>query len=164
MIQSNDIEIPKLPFNDQKHIPTRAEIDLLLGVLGSMELKRLEEVLETMERHIDWSMHWYNDMQGWSYRASFRERVICLLHFYHGFFIATVSIPLDREEEFLALKNLTDAHKRRFSEFSLSMKMKWIRFPVKKRKDVEALTAILDLKLQDVKSKTVRRSSKRRGI
>lgn len=151
------VGIPKLPFNDQKHIPTRAEIDLLLGVLGSMELKRLEDVLESIERHIDWSMHWYNEAQGWAYRASFRERVLCLLHFYPDFFLATVSIPTAREEEFLALPELTEAHKRRFEDYTPSMKMKWIRFPVRKRKDVEALTAILTLKLDDLKSKTTPR-------
>ena len=64
----------KLPFNDYQHLPTRPEIDTLLGVLPALELKRFEERLDLLEPTVSWAMHWYDSEQGWGYRASFRSR------------------------------------------------------------------------------------------
>lgn len=145
---------PKLPFNDYKHPPTRPEIDLLLGVVPSSELRRFEHRLELMEPRINWAMHWYENETGWGYRASYRSRVLCVLHFYRGFFTVTLSVPLDREEEYLALKELTPGLRKAFDHFTLSTKMKWFTLHARAARDVEALLAMLKLKLEDLRRKT----------
>ncbi|MBR9979248.1 MAG: DUF3788 family protein [Bacteroidetes bacterium] len=146
--------MPRLPFNDFKHPPTRPEIDLLLGVVPSAELKRFEHQLELMEERINWAMHWYENDTGWGYRGSYRSRVLCVLHFYRGFFTVTLSIPLEEEERYRAIKELTPGLRKAFDHFTSSTKMKWITFHVRAKKEVEALLALLELKLQDLKKKT----------
>lgn len=145
---------PKLPFNDFKHPPTRPEIDLLLGVVTSSGLRQFEHQLELMEPRVNWAMHWYENETGWGYRASFRARVLCVLHFYRGFFTVTFSIPVDQEAQYLALKELTPGLRKAFDHFSLSTKMKWFTFHVRTTQDVDALLAMLRLKYSDLKKKT----------
>ncbi|MDH7514244.1 MAG: DUF3788 family protein [Bacteroidota bacterium] len=149
--------IHKLPFNDFKHIPTRPEIEVVLGVLPAIELRRLEEGLDLLEPSIVWAMHWYDSERGWGYRASFRERVVCILHFQKGFFTMTLSVPLAREAEFIALRELTEEFRARFSDYKRSINAKWIVFRIRKRRDTEAALALLRLKLDDLRAKTSRR-------
>jgi hypothetical protein len=146
--------IPKLPFNDYKHPPTRPEIDLLLGIVPSAELKRFEHQLELMEERINWAMHWYENDTGWGYRASYRSRVLCVLHFYRGYFTVTLSIPVDDEHRYRSHRALTPGLRKAFDYFVPSTKMKWITFHVRAKKEVEALLALLELKLQDLRKKT----------
>ncbi len=148
--------IPRLPFNDFKHPPTRPEIDLLLGISPSAELKRFEHQLEMMEPRVNWAMQWYENETGWGYRASFRARVLCVLHFYRGFFTVTLSIPIDEEERYRSLRELTPGLRKAFDHYTLSTKMKWINFHVRTRKDVDAILAILTLKFEDLRKKTSR--------
>jgi len=148
--------IPRLPFNDFKHPPTRPEIDLLLGVSPSAELKRFEHQLEMMEPRVNWAMQWYENETGWGYRASYRARVLCVLHFYRGFFTVTLSIPTDDEERYQSLRELTPGLRKAFEHYTLSTKMKWINFHVRTRKEVDAMLAILTLKFEDLRKKTSR--------
>ncbi|MBR9975706.1 MAG: DUF3788 family protein [Bacteroidetes bacterium] len=145
---------PKLPFNDYKHPPTRPEIDLQLGVVHSAELRRFEHQLELMEPMVNWAMHWYENETGWGYRASYKARVLCVLHFYRGFFTVTFSIPIDQETNYRSIRELTPSLRKAFDHFTLSTKMKWFTFHVNKAKDVDALLAMLRLKFADLKSKT----------
>ncbi|PLX33631.1 MAG: hypothetical protein C0600_00100 [Ignavibacteria bacterium] len=147
---------PKLPFNDAKHSPTRPEIDLLLGVVPSAELRHFEHQLELMEPLINWSMQWYENDEGWGYRASYRARVLCVLHFYKGFFSVTISIPQTEEEEYLAMKEHTNTTRTAFEYFQLSAKMKWITFNLSRRADVDAVLAITRRKFADLQKKTAR--------
>lgn len=147
---------PKLPFNDYKHPPTRPEIDLLLGVVPSSELRRFEHQLELMEPRVNWAMHWYENETGWGYRASYKARVLCVMHFYRGFFTVTFSIPIEQEQDYLALRELTPSLRKAFDHFTLSTKMKWFTFHVNRAKDVDALLAMLRLKYADLKKKTDR--------
>jgi hypothetical protein len=144
----------RLPFNDFKHPPTRPEIDQLLGVVTSAELKRFELQLELMESRINWALQWYENETGWGYRASYRARVLCVLHFYRGFFTVTLSIPIDDEERYRSLRELTPGLRKAFEHFTLSTKMKWFIFHVRTRKEVDALLAIVLLKFEDLKRKT----------
>ena len=93
----------KLPFNNFKHIPSRPEIDTVLGMLPALELKRFEEQLDLLDSTISWAFQWYENLEGWGYRASFKQRVLCILHFDRGYFSATLSIPLAMEYTYLAL-------------------------------------------------------------
>jgi hypothetical protein len=149
---------PRLPFNDRKHIPTRPEIDLLLGSEPSAELKRLESMIEYTEQHVTWSMQWYDNENGWGYRASYKERVLCVLHFFKGYYTATISIPFRREQEFLDLKDLTPAIRKQFLFYTPSPRTKWISFAIRKKQEVDAIIAILRLKLTDIQEKTVPRA------
>jgi hypothetical protein len=148
---------PRLPFNDYKHPPTRPEIDQLLGVVPSSQLRRFEHQLELMEPRTNWAMHWYENETGWGYRASYKSRVLCVLHFYRGFFTVTFSIPVDQEEQYLALRELTPGLRKAFEHFTLSTKMKWFSFHLRAAKDVDAVLAMLRLKYEDLKRKTERR-------
>ncbi|MBE0642810.1 MAG: DUF3788 family protein [Bacteroidetes bacterium] len=148
--------IARLPFNDFKHPPTRPEIDLLLGISPSAELKRFEHQLEMMEPLVNWAMQWYENETGWGYRASYRARVLCVLHFYRGFFTVTLSIPTDEEERYRSLRELTPGLRKAFEHYTLSTKMKWINFHVRTRKEADAMLAILTLKFEDLRKKTSR--------
>ncbi len=146
----------RLPFNDRKHPPTRPEIDILLGVSPSAELRRFEHQLELMESMINWAMQWYENDTGWGFRASFHARVLCVLHFYRGFFTVTLSIPEIDVEKYQALSELTPGLRKAFEYFTPSTKMKWITFHVRTDKEVRAVLAMLKLKLADLKKKTKR--------
>ncbi|MFA6234212.1 MAG: DUF3788 family protein [Bacteroidota bacterium] len=147
---------PRLPFNDHKHAPTRPEIDILLGVSPSAELKRFEHQLELMEPMINWAMQWYENETGWGFRASYHARVLCVLHFYRGFFTVTLSIPNVDVEQYQSLKELTPGLRKAFEYFTHSTKMKWFTFHVRTSKEVAAVLAMLKLKLEDLKKKTSR--------
>ena len=149
-----ELGTPKLPFNDFKHPPTRPEIDLLLGVMPSAELRRFEHQLELMEPLVNWAMHWYQNETGWGYRASYKARVLCVLHFYRGFFTVTLSIPIDDERQYHTLKELTPGLRKAFEHYTLSTKMKWITFHLRTAKDVNAILAIMRLKYADLRKKT----------
>ncbi|MDX9759767.1 MAG: DUF3788 family protein [Bacteroidota bacterium] len=153
---TGDPGVPKLPFNDFKHPPTRPEIDLLLGVVPSSELRRFEHQLELMEPRTNWAMHWYENETGWGYRASYKARVLCVLHFYRGFFTVTFSIPVEQEADYLAVKELTPGLRKAFDHYTLSTKMKWFTFHVSTSQDAEALLAMLRLKYADLKKRTGR--------
>ncbi|MCB2203392.1 DUF3788 domain-containing protein [bacterium] len=148
------IAVPKLPFNDHKHPPTRPEIDLQLGVLPAIELKRFEHKLELIEPQINWSMQWYENEAGWGYRASYRSRVVCVLHFYKGFFSVTLSVPIDETDDYLALKETTPLVRTAFEHFKLSAKMKWVTFNISRGADVDAVIAIANKKMADLRKKT----------
>ena len=142
------------PFDNYKHSPSRPEIDTLLGVLPAIELKRFEEKLNRLEPRIQWSMHWYENGEGWGYRASYRTRVVCVIHFSKGFFTTSVSVPILREQEFHELNELTEKFRNQFQYFKMSPKVKWFTFRVKTPSDTKSLLAILRLKLQDLYGKT----------
>ncbi|MBN1447877.1 MAG: DUF3788 family protein [Bacteroidetes bacterium] len=144
---------PKLPFNDFKHPPTRPEIDLLLGVLPAIELRRFEHQLELLEPRINWSMQWYENEEGWGYRASYHSRVVCVLHFYKGYFSVTLSIPRTEEEQYYTLRELTPHIRKAFEHYRMSEKMKWITMHLSRKEDVDAVLAILRRKLADLKKK-----------
>lgn len=161
---SFDVTISKTPFNDKKHIPTRAEIELELGVIGAINLKEFEHKLDLLSSVITWSMYWFGVSEGWSSRASCYSSVLCILHFYKKHFIATVSIPLVHEEEFRNLKNLTDTHRKRFDHFTLSPGSKWVSFRVGRKEDIESLLAVMKkkislLRIREEVSKKKRESS-----
>ena len=141
----------KIPFDDYKHIPTRSEIDLHLGMLGLMVLKRFEERVESLAPRIDWRMHWYEN-NGWGYRASFRSRVLCVLHFFNGYFTVTMGIPADAEADYRSLKELTPNFIRQFSEFTLSAKTKWLTFRIRKSVDVDQIAMLLEVKIRSLKT------------
>lgn len=147
---------PKLPFNDHKHPPTRPEIDQLLGMLPSAELKHFEQRLDLVEPHINWAMHWYESEEGWGYRASYRSRVLCVLHFYKGYFSVTLSIPIAEEQEYRSLRELTPHIRQAFEHYTLSEKMKWITMHVSRKEDVNAALSIVRKKLNDLKKKVGR--------
>ena len=149
-------EKKKLPFNDLKHPPTRPEIDLLLGVLPAIELKAFEHQLDLMEENLNWAMHWYDNELGWGYRGSYKSRVACVLYFYEGYFTVTLSIPIAREKEFFSLKELTSAFRQQVDRFTESPKVKWFSFLIRKRRDVTAITAIMRLKIGDIREKLSR--------
>jgi hypothetical protein len=144
----------KLPFNDLKHPPSRAEIDLLLGVVPSAGLRRLEELLEIEQPGINWSMQWYENDEGWGYRASFRGRVVCVLHFLSKLFTVTLSIPEAKERQFYELRELNQQFRDAFSRYTPSPKMKWVSFAMRGPEDVPPMMAIIRLKLQDIREKT----------
>jgi hypothetical protein len=146
---------PKLPFNDYKHIPSRPEIDLVLGMESAILLKRFEELLLLAEPRVNWGFHWYDD-GGWGYRASWGERVLCVLHFYRGYYAVTLGVPLDKEKEFLALKGLNAKLRAQFTNFELSPKMKWMNFNIRTKEDAEGAAALTVLKLKDLKEKAGR--------
>jgi hypothetical protein len=150
------VEIPRLPFNDMKHAPSRAEIDLLLGVTASFELKRFEERIELLfTERINWDMHWYDAMEGWGYRASYRGRVVCILHFYKNYFTVSISIPDKKENEFLAIQELTPKYRMLFeNNFKVSPGVKWLTFHVKRKVEVDAMVPVIRLKLLDIREKT----------
>ena len=149
----------KLPFNDLKHPPTRPEIDLLIGVVASTALRRFEESLEFEQPGINWSMQWYENDEGWGYRASYRGRVVCVLHFLTKLFTVTLSIPEAKERQFYELRELKQEFRDAFSRYTSSPKMKWISFALRTSDDVGPMLAIIRLKLQDLKEKGVGRSS-----
>lgn len=157
-------EIIKTPFNDRKHIPTRAEIELALGVLGAIYLKELEHKLDLQSRGINWSMYWHAANEGWSSRASYNEKVLCVVHFYKKFFIVSIPIPLASEEEFRTVKQLTPVHLKRFDEFTSSPGTKWITLRVGRKEDLDSLLSVLKkkinlLKLKEESAKKSRRNS-----
>jgi hypothetical protein len=149
-----NVQISKLPFNDRKHSPSRPEIDLLVGIVPSSELKRLERQIEWMDNKISWSMEWYENAEGWGYRASYMNKVLVILHFYKGFFSASMSIPLKKEAGFIALKEVTAAHLRQFENCVLSPQAKWVTLRIQKREDMNSLLALLQHKLEDIKLKS----------
>ncbi|MFZ1730147.1 MAG: DUF3788 family protein [Bacteroidota bacterium] len=154
--ERTDQDSPRNPFNNQKHAPTRPEIDILQGVAASAELRRFEHQLELMEPMINWAMQWYENETGWGFRASYRARVLCVLHFYRGFFTVTMSIPITDIERYHSLKELTPGLQKAFDYFTHSTKMKWFVFHVRTSKEVRAVLAMLQLKLEDLKKKTSR--------
>jgi hypothetical protein len=154
--ERSDQGSPRHPFNNQKHAPTRPEIDILLGVSPSAELRRFEHQLELMEPMINWAMQWYENEIGWGFRASYHARVLCVLHFYRGFFTVTLSIPITDIERYHSLKELTPGLRKAFDYFTHSTKMKWFTFHVRTSKEVRAVLALLELKLEDLKRKTNR--------
>jgi len=149
-----DADRPKLPFNDHKHPPTRPEIDILLGVIPSLELKRFEHQLELLEPGINWAMQWYAGDEGWGYRGSFKARVVCVLHFYKGYFTVTLSVPDDAILEYRSLRSLTPMLQKAFENSKPSVKTTWVTFHLHKREDVEALNPLMELKLDDLRRKT----------
>ena len=142
---------PYIPFNDYKHVPTRAEIDTHLGMMGAIELMRLEERVELLAPRIDWRMHWY-ETKGWGYRASFRSRVLCVLHFFHGYFTVTMAIPVEDEERYRSLKELNPNFIRQFGDFTLSAKTKWLTFRIRKKVDVDQVMLLLEVKVSSLKA------------
>jgi uncharacterized protein DUF3788 len=148
-----ELEVPKLPFNDYKHIPSRSEINLVLGVESAGLLKRFEDLLMMYDPVIDWAFHWYEEGGGWGYRASVNSRVVCVIQFYNGYYSVTMSIPLAKEDEFLALEDLNDKVRKQFSNYKLSPKAKWLTININTNADVEALAAMSRLKLIDLKEK-----------
>ncbi|MCZ7557368.1 MAG: DUF3788 domain-containing protein [Bacteroidia bacterium] len=145
---------PKLPFNDAKHPPTRPEIDILLGVLPAIELKRFEHQLELIEPGINWGMQWYATDEGWGYRGSFKARVVCVLHFYKGYFTVTLSIPDAQLEEYRSLKTLTPMLLKAFENSKPSVKTTWVTFHLHKSEDVLALVPLMEMKIADLRKKT----------
>jgi hypothetical protein len=145
---------PKLPFNDRKHPPTRPEIDIQLGVLPAIELKRFEHELELLEAGINWAMQWYASDEGWGYRASFKARVVCVLHFFKGFFTVMLSIPDEDLDAYRSLKSLTPMLLKAFEKSKPSVKTTWVTFHLHQREDVEALIPLMELKLADLRRKT----------
>ena len=143
-----------MPFNDQKHPPTRPEIDILLGVLPAIELKRFEHQLELMEPGINWAMQWYDSDAGWGYRGSYKARVVCVLHFYKGYFTVTMSIPDADIPTYTSLKTMTRMLLKAFENSNPSIKSTWVTFHLHKREDVEAMPPIMELKLLDLRRKT----------
>ncbi len=152
----SESDAPKLPFNDYKHIPSRAEIDLVLGMQPAILLKRYEELLELIEPRINWSFQWYDD-GGWGYRASYLERVVCVLNFYRGYYAVTLGIPLAKEEEFFTLKELNDKVRNQFTNFKLSPKVKWITINIRTKEDAEAVAAMAKVKIADLKARSTRK-------
>lgn len=150
-------DTPEFAFTDFKHSPSRPQIDAALGVLPAIELKHFEEKLDLLEPRVQWAMHWYENGKGWGYRVSYRTRVVCVLHFSKGFFTAAVSIPAVREDEFVRIRELTEEFREQFKYFTLSPKVKWVTFRIKKRNDTDSLLALLQLKLMDLYTKTGRR-------
>ena len=148
-------EAPKLPFNDYKHIPSRPEIDMVHGMQEAILLRRFEELLLLLEPRINWSFQWY-DEGGWGYRASYRERVLCVVHFYRGYYSVDIGLPLEREQEFYDLKELNEKFRKQFSNFKRSPKMKWLTFNIRTKEDVEALAAMARLNLADLKQRTAK--------
>lgn len=148
-----NVPIARLPFNEYKHPPTRPDIDLQLGVLPSIELRRFEHQLELLEPQINWSMQWYENEAGWGHRASYKSRVVCVLHFYKGFFSVTLSVPSDEEEAYLSLRPTTPLIRTAFEHFKPSAKMKWVTFNVSRKADVSAVLAIVEKKLKDLRTK-----------
>lgn len=145
-------DVRKLPFNDFKHPPTRPEIDLLLGVLPAIELKRFEHQLELLEPRINWAMHWYSAEEGWGYRGSYFARVACILHFYRGYFTMTISMPQDKVEEYRALKDLPQAFRNAFDYGKPSMKALWVSFLLREPGDTTAAIHLMERKLRDLKA------------
>lgn len=147
-------ESQKLAFNDQRYTPTRPEIDTMLGVLPAIELKRFEEGLDKIESRLNWSFEWYDNAGGWGYRASYLSRVVCIVHFFKGYFTVLFSVPLAREEEFRAVRELTAGVRLKFDqEVTLSPAAKWISVRLWKRDDVEAVLALMKLKVADLREK-----------
>lgn len=140
-------EIPKLPFNDFKHIPTRPEIDVLLGMLPSIELRHFEEHLALLEPRVDWSMHWYDNEQGWGYRGSYKERVFCILHFFKGYFTVTIPFPDAALESASALRELTDDHRVQMRKGKPSARATWVTLRVWKRLQTVSANALVERKL-----------------
>lgn len=149
---------PKFPFNDYKHIPSRAEIDRILGPETAGLLKRFEEKLGMKTRAVSWEMHWSGDEQGWGYRGTYKNKVLCVLHFYRGFFSFTVSIPETKEAEYKALKELKEKHLNRFAHYKQSPHVKWITIHVHTRVDVEAIGALVYKKFDEIKEKKLAQS------
>jgi len=147
---------PKLPFNEHKHPPTRPEIDQQLGMLPAIELKRFEHQLELIEEQINWSLQWYENEAGWGYRASYRSRVVCVLHFYKGFFSVTLSVPIAEADDYLALRSTTPLIRTAFEHYKTSDKMKWVTFNISRKEDVNAVIAIVRKKMTDLWKKTDR--------
>ncbi len=149
-------DIPKLPFNDHKHAPSRAEIDLLLGVTASFQLKELEERMDLLfTERLNWDMHWYDAMEGWGYRASYRGRVACILHFYKSYFTVSISIPLKKEADFVSIHELTPKFRGLFdTKFKLSPGVKWLTFHIKTKAEVDAMLRVIRMKLEDIREKT----------
>jgi len=145
---------PKLPFNEHKHPPTRPEIDQQLGMLPAIELKRFEHQLELIEENINWSLQWYENEAGWGNRASYHSRVVCVLHFYKGFFSVTLSVPAAESDDYLALKSTTPLVRTAFEHYKPSAKMKWVTFNISRREDVDAVIAIVRKKMDDLRKKT----------
>jgi len=141
----------KLPFNDRKHIPTRPEIDLLLGMLPAIELKRLEHQLDLMLLDFNWSMQWYEKHGGWGYRASYLSKVFVIIHFYKGYFTAAVPIPASAINTYCQLPGLTEEFVREFDRVKDSPGAVWVTFRAWKEEHVRALLSILRKKIGDTK-------------
>lgn len=139
------------PYDDYKHIPTRPEIDLLLGMRAAVELKRLEGRIELMAANVDWQMQWYSNETAWGYRASYRSRVLCVVHFLRGVFTVTVSIPIEREKAYRALKDMTPSTLANFANFRPGPKTKHVIFRVRDKQDCDGVTAVLVEKITDIR-------------
>ncbi len=146
-------QLPRNPFNDRKHIPTRPEIDLSLGVLCAIHLKDFEHRLTVITSDINWAMYWYNPTDGWVYRASYKNSVLCILHFYRRSFGVTLSIPLDKEKDFFELRELTQEMKLQFRQSTLSPGSKWISLRVSQKDDVAGVVAVVKKKISLIKTK-----------
>ncbi len=138
----------KTPFNDEKHIPTRPEIDLQLGVLCALTLKRFEHGLEVLSSGVNWSFYWYNRTEGWSYRASYRRKVLCIVHFYKHSFTVTIPVPLRHEQEFLGMKEMTNGVRREFERANRSPGSKWVSIRLAGKDDTAPAVALIRKKME----------------
>lgn len=138
----------KTPFNDQKHIPTRPEIDLQLGMLCALTLKNFEHRLEMLSSRVNWSFYWYSPTEGWSYRASYRRKVLCIVHFYKHSFSVTIPVPLKNEREFLGMKELTHAMRLEFERATRSPGSKWVSIRLAGKDDTAPVVAIIRKKME----------------
>jgi hypothetical protein len=145
------------PFNDQRHIPTRPEIDLLLGMTSALELRRLEERIDMLTANVDWQMHWYSNESAWGYRASYQSRVLCVVHFSRGAFVVIVSIPAEREKAYRGLKDMTPSTLANFANFRPGMKAKQVSFRVRDKEDCDGVTAVLAEKIRDIRAALAKR-------
>jgi len=123
-------------------------------VLPAIELKRFEHQLELMEPGINWAMQWYDSDAGWGYRGSYKARVVCVLHFYKGYFTVTMSIPDSDIPTYTSLKTMTRMLLKAFENSKPSIKSTWVTFHLHRREDVEAMPPIMELKLLDLRRKT----------
>jgi hypothetical protein len=139
------------PCSDPRHIPTRVEIDLELGQMVLAELKRLEERIEDLVANVDWQMHWYAQEGQWGYRASYKSRVLCVLHFYDDSFTVTVAIPPDSEAAYRGIKELPVSFVHQFAHFRSSKNAKWFTFRIRKKTEVDGITEILRMKIGEMR-------------
>ena len=107
-----------------------------------------------MEPGINWAMQWYDSDAGWGYRGSYKARVVCVLHFYKGYFTVTMSIPDADIPTYTSLKTMTRMLLKAFENSKPSIKSTWVTFHLHKREDVEAMPPIMELKLLDLRRKT----------
>ncbi len=141
-------DVKKQPFNDEKHVPSRAEIELALGMQRSLDLAYVEHKIHLVYPRINQVAHWAGPEQGWGYRFSFGNRVLCTITFFKQRFDVTFSIPQRMADEILKLNSLTAAVRRAMESSWKSPGAVWYRIPVHSRADAEGVADILAIKLK----------------